>query len=203
MTVSNTDKCVNVNDLIDSMVITFICPICNTQKDLRFPKSVVDESKNLTTISIPKGLVCEHHFQAFIDKNYQIRGYQKVDFEFSPTSKKKPQRHRKSRLIKSDEDLFKNLFIEGNYAEYYPEHLKTKKKINSYHKNELDQNPKQEKKIFSQKSKKIQNKPNNPFDQFKERSLKEIYEDFCEFIDENNETFIDFIIEDPRKNLNL
>ncbi|MFX1452620.1 MAG: hypothetical protein ACFFCM_17415, partial [Promethearchaeota archaeon] len=39
--------------------------------------------KHLTTISIPSGSVCDHGFQAFVDKNYKVRGYQIVDFEFS------------------------------------------------------------------------------------------------------------------------
>ncbi|MEJ2277681.1 MAG: hypothetical protein P8Y70_08025 [Candidatus Lokiarchaeota archaeon] len=32
---------------------------------------------------LPSGLVCEHSFQTFVDKNFLIRGYQKVDFELS------------------------------------------------------------------------------------------------------------------------
>ncbi|MFX0073522.1 MAG: hypothetical protein ACFFAO_20795, partial [Candidatus Hermodarchaeota archaeon] len=33
--------------------------------------------------SVPKGLICNHNFQAFIDKNFIVRGYQKIDFELS------------------------------------------------------------------------------------------------------------------------
>ncbi|MFX1313846.1 MAG: hypothetical protein ACFFHD_14750, partial [Promethearchaeota archaeon] len=50
---------------------------------LNIPIKIINESKQLTTISIPSGLNCEHSFQAFIDKNFQVRGYQIVDFEFS------------------------------------------------------------------------------------------------------------------------
>ena len=59
------------------------CPQCSTDKKLMIPKKVIDQSKQLTTISIPSKLCCEHSFQAFVDKNFIVRGYQKVDFEFS------------------------------------------------------------------------------------------------------------------------
>ncbi len=44
---------------------------------------VINQSKQLTTISIPSKLCCDHSFQAFVDKNFVVRGYQTVDFEFS------------------------------------------------------------------------------------------------------------------------
>ena len=59
------------------------CPQCSTDKKLMIPKKIIDKSKQLTTISIPSKLCCEHSFQAFVDKNFIVRGYQKVDFEFS------------------------------------------------------------------------------------------------------------------------
>ncbi|TXT66552.1 MAG: hypothetical protein BAJALOKI3v1_20015 [Promethearchaeota archaeon] len=63
--------------------VTLECPICGTRNNLRIPCKIINESKQLTTISIPRGLVCDHHFQAFVDKNFQTRGYQKIDFELS------------------------------------------------------------------------------------------------------------------------
>ncbi|MFW9988633.1 MAG: hypothetical protein ACFFC3_08255 [Candidatus Odinarchaeota archaeon] len=59
------------------------CPQCSINKNLKIPKKVIDQSKQLTTISIPSKLCCEHSFQAFVDKNFKVRGYQTVDFEFS------------------------------------------------------------------------------------------------------------------------
>jgi len=203
MTMSNVDKCVNVNDLIDSKIITFVCPICKTKKDLRFPKSVVDQAKNLTTISIPKDLICKHHFQAFIDKNYKIRGYQKVDFEFDPNLKKKPKRHKKSRYRKSDKELFENLIMEGNYVEYYPDRLKVKKKIiptiDSCSNDSMENYGKPPDPVPELSP---QNQT-SPFSKFKERSLEEIYEDFWEFIEDDNEQFIELIINDPRRNFDI
>jgi hypothetical protein len=59
------------------------CPSCKASRKLRVPVKIINQSKQLTTVSIPSGLNCEHSFQAFIDKNMVVRGYQTVDFEFS------------------------------------------------------------------------------------------------------------------------
>ena len=61
--------------------ITISCPQCHKIKKISVPIQAISQNKQLTTISIPAGLVCLHHFQAFIDGNYKIRSYQKVDFQ--------------------------------------------------------------------------------------------------------------------------
>ncbi|MFO8019446.1 MAG: hypothetical protein R6U96_12510 [Promethearchaeia archaeon] len=66
----------------EEKVIQIVCPICEKEQSLKISSSIIKANKHLTTISIPKGLICEHHFQAYIDKNYKVRGYQQVDFEF-------------------------------------------------------------------------------------------------------------------------
>ena len=63
--------------------ILIVCPKCKTQRKLKVPTKIINQSKQLTTVSIPVQLCCEHSFQAFIDKNFKVRGYQQVDFEFS------------------------------------------------------------------------------------------------------------------------
>ncbi len=68
-------------DLFKKVLI--VCPECKTQKKLNIPQKIIEQSQHITTISIPTGLVCKHHFQAFIDKNCAVRGYQLGDFEFS------------------------------------------------------------------------------------------------------------------------
>lgn len=67
----------------DYQGIVVVCPTCNTKKDLKIPTKIINQAKQLTTVSIPSGAVCEHSFQSFVDKNFKVRGYQKVDFEFS------------------------------------------------------------------------------------------------------------------------
>ena len=72
-----------LNEEEENHIIKFTCPVCRAYKYVNIPKSVINSAHQLTTVSIPKGLVCRHHFQAFVDKNFAIRGYQKVDFELA------------------------------------------------------------------------------------------------------------------------
>jgi len=154
----------NVN--ISTAKIDFICPVCKSRKALDVPKSVIEDAKQLTTMSIARGLVCEHQFQAFVDKNYQVRGYQRVDFEFEPNvNHEKPSDF--NNFKQDDNELFENLVVEGNYLEYKINKSLKKQKILT-----------QEKKI----------------------SLREIYNEFWELIDEDNEKFRDFIEKDSRRN---
>ena len=73
---------VKTNISIDTSKVEFICPVCKSKKLLEIPNSVIVEAKQLTTMSIARGLVCDHQFQAFVDKQFQVRGYQRVDFLF-------------------------------------------------------------------------------------------------------------------------
>ena len=63
--------------------LNFICPICKSKKDIDLPVSIINQNIQLTTISIPKDMVCKHYFQGFVDKQFRIRGYQKVDYELN------------------------------------------------------------------------------------------------------------------------
>ena len=63
--------------------VPFVCPVCRGNNKISIPINIINRSKQLTTVSIPAGLICEHSFQAFIDKNFKVRGYQKVDYELS------------------------------------------------------------------------------------------------------------------------
>jgi len=186
MTLSNRKECVNVNELIESIKIEFICPKCSASKQLEFPKSVIDKAKNLTTISIPKYLICEHSFQAFIDKNYKIRGYQSVDFEFKKAIEGSDNPIHQEKLMKkkkSEKHLFETLITEGNYVEYFPKDYKLPKKreVNS----QIEFIPQKKENINESES--------------KNRNLKKIYEDFWGYIEDDNEIFKEFIIKDERR----
>lgn len=161
MAITKLIQVTDISSLSDSATIHFICPICKSEKGLDFPKSVITQAKGLTTMSIASGLVCDHQFQAFVDKNFAVRGYQKVDFEFE----KKESNEKKA--LRDDKDLFENLILEGNYLEYNPK-LKSDDKANQPSKN-------------------------------KKRNLLEIYNEFWEFIDKNNELFQEFIKKDRRR----
>lgn len=160
-----------IGELNEYSDVKIDCPLCKSSKVLKFPKSVINKARHLTTISLPKGLICDHHFQAFLDKNFAVRGYQKVDFEFE--NKKDQKKHTDIQLFSENEDeLFDHLIVEGNYVGYQP----NVKNINVL-------------KQKSQESKKLESK----------RSLKSIYSEFWEFIDDNNSEFKDFIIKDKRR----
>ena len=161
--------------------VQIICPVCKSEIQLDIPESIINQAKRLTSVSIQKGMLCNHHFQAFIDKNFKVRGYQKVDFEVSPeNSEPHSTQERKIKAVKQkDDELFNNLIIEGNYIEYLP-----KEKIN----NKFLRNPK-----------------SNEESKLRERdmTLEEIYDIFWEFIDDDNREFKELIIKDKNRRKSL
>ncbi|MFX1426946.1 MAG: hypothetical protein ACFFBE_10880 [Promethearchaeota archaeon] len=58
------------------------CPMCEKEKSLKIPMKIINQNLVITTINIPKGMICEHSFQVLIDKSYKIRRYQLIDYEF-------------------------------------------------------------------------------------------------------------------------
>jgi hypothetical protein len=173
MAVTKLSQDADITHLENSAKIQFICPVCKSEKALDFPKSVISNAKGLTTMSIAKGLVCEHQFQAFVDKNYMVRGYQRVDFEFETTKITDKQLQIGNSSI-DDKQFFENLILEGDYLEYRPVQ-------------KVDQNRKTTQKII-------------PKSENKKLTLKKIYDEFWEFIDEDNNLFQGFIKNDDRRN---
>jgi hypothetical protein len=155
--------------------IQVICPICKTRDIVGIPPSKINKSSQLTTISVHKGLICPHHFQFFMDNYFQIRGYQKVDLELNNDNSKKLGNGVKAYSLteKMKDGFFEKLVVDKDKVRY---HLlndnKTPKKIRSHQKMKLIR---------------------------KKMTSKEIYEEFWEFIDENNEYFQEFIIKDKRR----
>ena len=183
-----------LNDLNEYSPITFICPVCKTRKELKIPKVIINEARQLTTVSIPKGLVCEHHFQAFVDKNFVIRGYQKVDFEiaYDIYNKKKKKKHE----ITQPENFYDEIIIEGNYIEFRPNKAQKDKEIAE--KKKIKKNLIIKEEILSNPNKKKNDSPPS----VKEKhvmSIEEIYDEFWEFIDNENEDFKQFIEIDNRR----
>ncbi len=81
-----SDKAIKDQNLgqVDSFKkVLLICPECKTKKKLNIPLKIISQSEHITTVSIPTGLICDHHFQAFVDKDCHVRGYQLGDFEFT------------------------------------------------------------------------------------------------------------------------
>ena len=159
MTISDS-----VQTLDETRKVLTICPICKSKKDLDLPESIVNQASNIATISIPKGLVCEHHFQMFVDKNFHVRGYQKVDLEIEINSKDEK---------KNDNDLFDNLLLEGNFLKFQPKIIQENKK------------PAIVNQKITERNKKMSN--------------EEIYDEFWEFIEDDNAEFQEFIMKDRRR----
>ncbi len=61
--------------------IKLFCPICKATKIVKVSKEIVKNSESILTISVPSNYMCEHGFQAYIDKWYSVRGYQRSDLE--------------------------------------------------------------------------------------------------------------------------
>jgi len=160
--------------------IEVICPICKTRDLIGIPKKKINDSSHLTTVSIQKGLICPHHFQVFIDKNSQVRGYQKVDFELNHDNSTELRNGVKAfnREIEEKGNHFENFILESNSVQKKPPYS-----VNSAEDNDLKQKSVSKRKITT---------------------LKEIYEEFWEYIDDDNEKFQDFIRNDKkRKNLSF
>ena len=162
-----------ITELNEYSNVKITCPVCKVYKELKFPKSVINKARQLTTISLPKGLICDHHFQAFVDKNFIVRGYQKVDFEFEPKKSLKPKADVKL-FNENNDGLFEDLIFEGNYVEFNPKRKKNR-----------DSRPPP---ITTEKNK-------------GKRSLKDVYDEFWEFINDNNVEFKEFIEKDKRRQI--
>lgn len=122
------------NNNFTEKLIKFTCPTCKAVKELKISTSIITKAKGLSTISIQKNQICEHHFQAFIDKDFNVRGYQKVDFEIK-TEKKIPKGIYGLKVIivgdyRAGKTAITRRFIENSFDEkYLPTiHLKVSKK---------------------------------------------------------------------------
>ena len=183
MEISELENNVEIITSLEDKKVLFICPVCKSKKALEVPKSVIDKAKQITTMSIARGLVCDHQFQAFVDKNFKVRGYQRVDFEFENQIKDE-KKTISNKFKETEEGLVENLILEGNFVEYKP-----KKKIN------YDKKQKGIELMNSQKQA-IQKNKQQLIKKKKKMTLKEIYEEFKDFIDVDNEKFATFIEND-------
>lgn len=156
--------------------IQVICPVCKSKDVIQIPKSVINNATQLTTISVPKGKICPHHFQLFLDKNFAIRGYQKVDFQLKHDKNDKQNKLDSKKHFVNSLDLFKSNVLHKKKPKIIP------RKSDIY----------KDKKIVDINTE-IKSK----------MTLTEIYDEFWEFIDEHNETFQKFILKDKRRRLIL
>ena len=156
--------------------VQVICPVCKSKDVIQIPKSVINNATQLTTVSVPKGKICPHHFQLFLDKNFAIRGYQKVDFQLNHDKTDKQYKLDSKKHFVNSLDLYKSNVLHKKKPKTIPR------------KPDIDK----DKKYVNIKAE-INSK----------MTLKEIYDEFWEFIDENNVTFRKFILKDKRRRLIL
>lgn len=173
------------------------CPVCKLKKKLKFPKSVINYTKQLTTISIPKSLVCEHHFQAFVDKNFMVRGYQKVDFEYASELVKSKKLTQKDGNGK-DKEFSEYIIIEENYLAYKPKEnqIIIERKYNN---NDLKKAIEKKSNSIDIKSTLLKRNTKKLIDEKSKMNLQDIYDEFWDLIDENNKDFQEFIQNDHRR----
>lgn len=152
------------------------CPICKTRDIIGIPPRSLNRNSHLTTISIHKGLICPHHFQVFVDKNMQIRGYQKVDFELNLNNSTLLGNGVKA--FKGEDQECKTLFNNQNQEKKIPifrlaQSIRSKEEVEIRQKIDLGR---------------------------KKMTLREIYEEFWEYIGDTNKKFRAFIKTDKRRN---
>ena len=82
-----------LNKLKDKMIpscqITIFCPYknCDKKGDITIPQNVVNSNSGTTKIRIPEEIICEHAFMIYIDKNFVVRGTEKIDFDLNENEK--------------------------------------------------------------------------------------------------------------------
>jgi len=158
--------------------IQVICPVCKARRVIQVPKSIVNKASQLTTISVPQGKVCRHHFQLFVDKNFSIRGYQKVDYQLNPEETKRDKRLRPSYQdhFVNSLDLHQSNAVDKSISRVISENHVNRKTTSNFEEN------------FNKKNK---------------MTLKEIYDEFWELIDDKNEIFRRFIDSDKERRMLL
>ncbi|UCC18839.1 MAG: hypothetical protein JSV62_12120 [Promethearchaeota archaeon] len=68
---------------IQKIEVKFICPICSAEKKIAIPTSIILEGKeDLTTMFIDKGMICNHQFQVYINKDFKIQDYLIIDQDY-------------------------------------------------------------------------------------------------------------------------
>ena len=126
-------------DFINKQKVAIICPTCHLKKEITIPRYLL-KKVGLTTISIPKDTICEHHFQIFIDQDLKVRGYQKVDVELKENKEKT---HLQCRLCNAEVEFDvhdENTYIDREKQEKYLGKNLCSYKVAHYYNNEIHLN---------------------------------------------------------------
>ncbi len=72
---------IHKNKSFDPKEILLVCPVCKTQKYLELSEILTLKARSgLISVSIEKGVICNHNFLNYVDKNYISRGSYEVDY---------------------------------------------------------------------------------------------------------------------------
>jgi hypothetical protein len=75
------------------------CPECEKEKNLKIPIEIINQGHKITTLSVPKGIVCEHKFQVFFDKSFNVKRYQLLDYDIPHLE------YSKSQIVEDSENI--------------------------------------------------------------------------------------------------
>ena len=89
-----------MNDNNNKVKIEVECPICHTKKVIIINNNL-EKIGQLLTVNIPKKSICKHAFQAFVDAQAKVRGYQKPSITIKKKNVFKPE-------AKNMDDRFRN-----------------------------------------------------------------------------------------------
>ncbi|MHA1147687.1 MAG: hypothetical protein ACTSR8_05535 [Promethearchaeota archaeon] len=61
--------------------VSIICPVCSKSGNIEIDENILNKSsRGITAINLPVGLICDHSFIAYIDKNFEVRDCFLTDF---------------------------------------------------------------------------------------------------------------------------
>ena len=70
-------------------LVRIICPTCKKSKKVPAPVDIIKKKETgATSVYIHAGMVCEHEFYAYIDKNFAVRDYLILEFSLQDEAKK-------------------------------------------------------------------------------------------------------------------
>ncbi|MHA1522623.1 MAG: hypothetical protein ACTSRK_20850 [Promethearchaeota archaeon] len=69
--------------------INVICPVCQNQGRIPIPVDLVKKKETgATSVYIPAGMICDHAFYCYVDKNFNIRDYLVLEYALMDDEKK-------------------------------------------------------------------------------------------------------------------
>lgn len=69
--------------------IFVVCPICDKKNNVPVPIDIITAKESgATSVYIPAGVVCEHEFYAYVDKNFSVRDYLTIELSLMDEAKK-------------------------------------------------------------------------------------------------------------------